>query len=102
MYDSSVREKRNYFRIQLNCPVKLWKTESAARFSGVCINMSIKGILIELDQPVRQGDKLHILIEPGLDISPPLTGIVDVLRVERDCLRNRYKIAGTLETEVVV
>ena len=102
MFEYTHSEKRNYFRMQLNCPVYISTENGTRQQSGVCINLSVKGILIELDEEIQVGASLIIKLEPGLDISPALSGVVEVLRVQQNKETGKYLIGGLLETEVVV
>ena len=102
MYEYTHSEKRNYFRMQLNCPIYIATEDGTRRQTGVCVNLSVKGILIELDEEFPVGTSLIIKLEPGMEISPALSGMVEVLRVQRDEQSGKYLIGGLLETEVVV
>jgi hypothetical protein len=62
----------------------------------------VKGILIEADRSFEIGTNLIIKLEPGLEISPALSGIVEIVRVQRSEDSENYLVGGTLETEVVV
>lgn len=102
MFNTTQQEKRSYFRMQMNCPMYVSSEDGSFRMQGTCINLSIKGILMELDSSVPTGSSLIIKIEPELDISPALSGLLEVLRVEYQPETGKYHVAGELETEVVV
>lgn len=102
MLISAYEEKRSYYRMQMNCPIQVSSVDGRMRSQGICINLSIKGILIELDTDVAAGSSLIIKIEPELDISPALSGMLEVRRIEYQEQTGKYHIAGELETEVVV
>lgn len=102
MFDYTHSEKRSYYRMQLNCPIEIATDDGQARYAGRCINLSVKGILLEVDQAFAVGTSLFIKMEPGLEISPALSGVVEVIRSQRDDASGKYLVGGTLETEVVV
>lgn len=81
-YRRSFSEKRNYVRMQLNCMVTITELEGdhPSTYQGTCVNLSSQGVLLRADRSYLTGTPLKIHISPRLEISPPFTAIVEVIR----------------------
>ena len=89
-------EKRDFRRLEMNCPVSYQSTNSGNSQTGTCLNLSASGILIECDDKFPVGTTLNISVSPKLAISPSFTAIVEVIRVIAGSSRGCYQIAGKL------
>lgn len=90
-------EKRDYLRMALDCPVTYSDVEGLRSRQGTCINLSAKGIAFEAADNFPVGSKLKISMQPKLAMTPPLSAVVKVLRVERNSAKQCYTLAGQIE-----
>lgn len=81
-YRRTYSEKRNYVRMQLNCPVQVTELEGEfpQSYEAICVNLSSQGILLRADRSYLTGTPLKINIKPRLEISPPFTAMIEVIR----------------------
>ncbi|TNF37479.1 MAG: PilZ domain-containing protein [Gammaproteobacteria bacterium] len=88
-------EKRNFFRMNLDCSMEYSVNGSGAKKSGVVRNLSGDGILFIADQHVAPGTEVHISITPENSVTPPLNVTVEVLRCDRTTV-TEFEIAGNI------
>ena len=88
-------EKRNYRRLDIDCPVSYQLENSSNAKTGTCINLSADGILFECDDKLPVGSKLKINVTYG--VSPSFTAMMEVIRVIAGSRRDCYQMAGILE-----
>ena len=90
-------EKRNFRRMEMDCPVSYQPVSSPNRKMGTCINLSANGILFECDDKYPVGTRIKISVSPQLEISPSFSAVLEVKRVVAGSKRDVYQLAGTLE-----
>lgn len=91
-------EKRNYFRMQLNCSMHYAAIDEKNLHQGRCVNLSTRGMLIETDKYFPIGTRLKVNVTPSLDLSPPLMAIFEVRRAETMEEGGSYRFGGTFES----
>jgi len=90
-------EKRNFKRLEMDCPVSYQVVSSPNLKMGTCINLSATGILFECDDRYPVGTRIKISVSPQLEISPSFSAVLEVKRVIAGSSRETYQLAGTLE-----
>lgn len=90
-------EKRDYMRMELDCPVKYSDTAGLRTREGQCLNLSAKGIAFEATEDFPVGAKLTVHVAPKLAVTPPFSATVKILRTERQNEKRNYKLAGVIE-----
>jgi len=88
-------EKRNFFRMNLECIADYTINGSGNRKSGVVSNLSGDGISIIADQSVTPGTEVRVSIKPENDVTPPLEVVMEVLRCEQQA-QDSYLLAGNI------
>jgi len=88
-------EKRNYFRMNLDCTAQYTINGSGQQKSGVVSDLSGDGISIIADQSVEPGTEVRVSIKPENDVTPPLEVIMEVLRCEQKD-EDRFLLAGNI------
>ncbi len=88
-------EKRNFFRMNLECNAEYTINGSGQLKSGKISDLSGDGISIIADQLVEPGTEVRISIQPENDVTPPLEVIMEVLRCEEQDADN-YLLAGNI------
>lgn len=86
--------KREYHRIQTNCPVLFRTSADGELQEGLCLNLSTGGIAFQTDQDLAEGSRIDIFITPEAAIVPPLNASVEILRVSDS--GNSYEVAGRI------
>lgn len=90
-------EKRNFRRLDMDCPVSYQLVSSSNRKMGTCINLSADGICFECDDKFPIGSRINISVTPELNISPSFSAVLEVKRVIDNAQKESYLLAGTLE-----
>lgn len=88
-------EKRNFFRMNLECSAEYTINGSGDKKSGTVSNLSGDGISIITDQSVEPGTEVRVLIKPENNVTPSLDVVMEVVRCEeRDA--DSYLLAGNI------
>lgn len=91
------REKRDFPRMQLDCPAQFELLDDGTKGEAVVENLSGGGILMWFDQVVAEGRLLQVRIDPVRDLTPPMVAEVRVLRCdEQPDGDGRYAVAGQI------
>jgi hypothetical protein len=77
-------EKRNFYRMAVNGPVKFRVNGDSRVSEGTVINLSSSGLLISSADEVPVNSQMTIQIVPTQSITPPLTAEVEVVRIDSD------------------
>ncbi|MES9939680.1 MAG: PilZ domain-containing protein [Candidatus Thiodiazotropha sp. 6PLUC2] len=77
-------EKRSFYRMAVNGPVKFRVNGDSKVSTGSVINLSSSGLLIASEEEVPVDSHMIVQIIPTQAITPPLTAEVEVVRVEPD------------------
>lgn len=100
-YEDGYAEKRNHYRMELNCPIQFKLPKDEQFVSGVCINLSATGLLVQSAAHYPPGTQLKVQVRPQLSFSAPLQALIRVLRVESipdpDSNAEKYQFAGFIE-----
>jgi len=88
-------EKRNFFRMNLECDAEYTINGSGNQKSGKVSDLSGDGISIIADQSVKPGTEVRVSIRPENDVTPPLEVIMEVLRCEEQDAES-YLLAGNI------
>jgi len=88
-------EKRNFFRMNLECTAEYIINGSGNKKSGVISDLSGDGISLIADQSVEPGTEVRVSITPENDVTPPLEVIMEVLRCEQQDSES-YLLAGNI------
>ena len=88
-------EKRNFFRMNLECDAEYTINGSGKLKSGKVSDLSGDGISIVADQSVKPGTEVRISIQPENDVTPPLEVIMEVLRCEEQDA-DSFLLAGNI------
>lgn len=77
-------EKRSFYRMAVNGPVKFRVNGDTTVSTGRVVNLSSSGLLIASEQEVPVDSSMTIQIIPSQAITPPLTAEVKVVRNKSD------------------
>lgn len=90
-------EKRDFMRMALDCPVDYVVSNSRqGSKSGVCVDLSAKGISFLCEDAIPEGAMIDISVKPQLAISPPFNAQMKIVRVEQ-MSDGVFSVAGTIE-----
>ena len=89
-------EKRNYFRMNMDCNMEYTVNGSGNMKQGSVLNLSGDGISFTTDQDVSPGTTVKISISPANTVTPPLVVTVDVLRCDQGNSTDVYEVAGNI------
>lgn len=88
-------EKRDYFRMNLDCNMEYSVNGSDNKQCGFIKNLSGNGISFLAEKELTPGTEVQVSIKPENTITPPLDLTVEVVR----CIpgdNNQYEIAGNI------
>ena len=88
-------EKRNFFRMNLECEAEYTINGSGQQKSGKVSDLSGDGISIIADQSVKPGTEVRVSIQPENKVTPPLEVIMEVLRCEEQDTES-FLLAGNI------
>ncbi len=74
------REKRNYPRMQVDCPARIRLNGDPDAQGAIVKDLSGGGLLLWLDQALGEDQEFDITVEPGTDLTPPLQARLKVVR----------------------
>jgi len=88
-------EKRNFFRMNLDCTAEYTINGSGNKQTGVVSDLSGDGISIIASESVEPGTEVRVSIKPENTVTPPLDVVMEVLRCdEKD--QNNFVLAGNI------
>lgn len=90
-------EKRDFYRMALDCPITYSDIEGLRSRSGQGVDLSAKGIAFEASDNFPIGSLLKIQVSPKLTMTPPFSATVKIVRVERNSAKQNYLLAGLIE-----
>lgn len=90
-------EKRNLFRMHLDCDIAYKSASSAEVNHGRCKSISGSGVSFIADQPIGQGKALEIKVVPKNAASPSMTAFIKVVRITL-LPDNTYEIAASIKS----
>jgi len=88
-------EKRNFFRMNLDCKLEYSINGDATKKTGIVSNLSGDGISFMSDQNVAPGTHIHVLITPDNTVTPPLDMTVEVTRCDEES-EDQYQVAAII------
>lgn len=74
-------EKRDYFRIRVDCDIHCKRKDSDEIHVGRCTTLSGGGVSFITTQELFIGEKVEITIHPQHNITPSMTGMIEIVRV---------------------
>ena len=92
-------EKRNFFRMNVDCDMEYTVNGSGEKERGTVLNLSGEGVSFTTNEQVNPGTMVHISIAPENAVTPPLEVTVEVLRCEAENDTERYEIAGNISKQ---
>jgi len=92
---SDYSEKREYYRMNMNCTVEYSVNGSGKTQSALLKNLSGDGVMIELDHRVEPGTEIKLSINPEQSVTSPLNVTVEVLRCE-ESESDQFTVAGNI------
>lgn len=75
-------EKRNFFRMNLDCDMQYSVNGSGEKNRGMMKNLSGDGILFIAENEIAPGAEISVAITPENTITPPLNVTIEVRRCE--------------------
>ena len=87
-------EKRNFFRMNLDCDMQYTVNGSGQDLCGNVRNLSGDGISFYAGEQVEPGSEVSVRITPENNMTPPLQVIVEVLRCQLE--GGRYVVSGNI------
>lgn len=88
-------EKRNFFRMNLECIAEYTINGSGNKKSGVVSDLSGDGISLIADQSVEPGTEVRVSIQPENEVTPALEVVMEVIRCEQKDPES-YLLAGNI------
>ena len=95
---SDFKEKREFFRMQVDCDIHRKPDDSKESIHiGRCTTLSGAGVSFIATDSLNIGDLFDVIINPQQTLTPPMTGKATVIRIV--ALDNdMFEIGATLET----
>jgi hypothetical protein len=87
------KDKRDFIRMDISSEIDFCQSGSSVNFKGLTLDLSASGLSFETETPVAVGDTLAVVVNPGVDITPPLEITLSVTRVDK-MDENLYQVAG--------
>ncbi|MDV3239445.1 MAG: PilZ domain-containing protein [Gammaproteobacteria bacterium] len=89
-------EKRDFIRMQLDCPIQCNDMRTGERFIGRARDLSGKGLCLELPRELPPGTLLEVRIEPARTVVAPLHALVEVMRCEPDSSDRQFRVGTSI------
>lgn len=91
-------DRRRHKRMPIDdCPITFRQSATDIPSKGKGKNLSAGGILFYTTQAVNVGDLLQINVEPLVNVSPPLTAVLEVIRVYPADVGTGFEVAGSFK-----
>ncbi|GLS26657.1 PilZ domain-containing protein [Marinibactrum halimedae] len=81
-FHNAYSEKRDFIRMRVDTPAKVQVQGESIDQEGLCKDLSGKGMLIELTQPISLGTELIVTVQSSHGHSPMIKARCIVMRVE--------------------
>lgn len=81
-------EKRDHIRMKLDTPIQV-KLDTGNYIEGTCLDLSVNGMQLELDQAIDTGECIEACIRTGMSKVPDLFSKATIVRTTR-IDANRY------------
>ena len=91
-------EKRDFIRMQLDCPAQCAELRTGEQFAAFAKDLSGRGLCLEVDRSLPPGTLLEVRIEPAKTVVAPLHVVAEIMRVESDVSGARFRV-GTMIRE---
>ena len=75
-------EKRDHIRMKLDTPVQI-KLDSGNLIEGLCLDLSVNGMQVELDRAIEEGEYIEAFIRTTMNSIPDLRSKATVVRTTR-------------------
>jgi len=90
-------EKRDYYRMALDCPVTYSDVEGLRSRQGQGRDLSAKGISFVASDSFPIGSTLKVSVAPKVSMTKPLFATIKIVRVEKNGENKEYLLAGMIE-----
>jgi hypothetical protein len=91
-------DRRRLPRMRFTCPMRYRPLGSSEDREGIAESLSGTGLRFETVEALSAGTRLEVLAEPPLDITPPLSAVVTVVRCAlRPGDPDTYEIAAEID-----
>lgn len=89
-------EKRDFYRMAVDCPISYWITGSQQVGQGICRNLSAGGVLMEVKEALEPGAALKLRIAPQSSLTGALEALAQVARCEPLAGKSGFSVAATI------
>ena len=89
-------EKRDHIRMKLDTPVRV-KLDTGNYIEGICLDLSVTGMQVELDRAIEKGECIETYIQSGMSSLPGLASkatVVRSMRIDSDRYLHGVQIEG--------
>lgn len=87
-------DKRDFIRMNIESDVEFTRAGDAKSFTGTTLDLSASGVRFTTSTRVTAGEKLHVVVKPKNDITPPLEMEIEVIRADLSEDGKSYEVAG--------
>ena len=94
--DRSYDEKRDFYRMAVDCELTFKTTEGDQQGTGICRNLSAGGVAFDTDHSLADGVGIRIRIDPVSQITNPLEALAQVVRCVGRSDGDGYHVAATI------
>ena len=81
-----LQERRGANRHEVSWPVRVWSIEKSAWHTGKVLNLSVTGVLLQLEYPHHVGEQVEVEIDflPQPDSATIIAGVGRIVREHKD------------------
>ncbi len=90
-------EKRDYIRVEVDCPIVFRAEGSEEKELGKVRNLSGRGMMFIAQRELPVESRLEVLVKPENDITPPLHARVRVVRVAKPRRGDGFEIGAVIQ-----
>ena len=94
--ERSYDEKRDHYRMAVDCELSFKTTDGGMEGVGICRNLSAGGVAFDTDQVLDEGAGIKIRIDPVNKITSALEALAQVVRCDPKTEGSGYYIAATI------
>jgi len=90
-------EKRDFIRVQVDCPIVFRADGSTEAEAGKVRNLSGRGMMFIARRELLVESYLEVVVQPENDLTPPLHARVRVVRVARPRRGEGFEIGAVIQ-----
>lgn len=75
-------EKRDFERVKVNTAITLYYGEPEKVVEGLCVNISTKGVGLELSEIVAIGTECRVKVHDGFQNRGPFQALIEIRHIE--------------------